>query len=184
MLCSKDMPSREAKNECLGNAATVSLENVKQPSIENGVSAQEPGPSTQQDARTAAERDDVTHARMDGAEYAVIDKTHRDPKLVALHDLCIVGQTTQSDFINQPSRKDISSCKGDNERLDNAATESSVNVEQPSLEKRKHALERGPSRQPNVSGCHSKEDINTTENVKDIGVSKQKQITNPDAPNA
>ncbi|XP_052805032.1 uncharacterized protein LOC128234671 isoform X2 [Mya arenaria] len=132
-LCSKDMPSREAKNECLGNAATVSLENVKQPSIENGVSAQEPGPSTQQDARTAAERDDVTHARMDGAEYAVIDKTHRDPKLVAL-----------------PSRKDISSCKGDNERLDNAATESSVNVEQPSLEKRKHALERGPSRQPNV----------------------------------
>ncbi|WAR05949.1 hypothetical protein MAR_021318, partial [Mya arenaria] len=109
-----------------------------------------------------AERDDVTHAHTGIAEYAVIHRTRRDQENVAL-----------------PSSQYMPSCDAMNESFENAATESTVHLEQPS-NKNGDSVETGPD----VRRCQSKEYVYTTDNENDDGISMQKQAMNPDALNA
>ncbi|XP_052760943.1 uncharacterized protein LOC128203537 isoform X2 [Mya arenaria] len=99
---------------------------------------------------TAADGDEVTHTHIDGAEYAVIDKAHRAPETIAL-----------------PSSKDMPSCEAKTKCVENAAMESLVQVEQPSIEYCVGALESGPSTQRDDSGLQSKDDSYTTDKEKD-----------------
>ncbi|WAR05889.1 hypothetical protein MAR_021258 [Mya arenaria] len=111
---------------------------------------------------TVAEGNDVTHTHTGDAEYAVIHRTRRDLENVAL---------SSSQYM--PSCDDINDCFG------NAATESTVHLEQPSNENG-ISVETGPD----VRRCQSKEHLYTTDNENDNGISMQNQVMNPEAPNA
>ncbi|XP_052804838.1 uncharacterized protein LOC128234580 isoform X1 [Mya arenaria] len=109
-----------------------------------------------------AERDDVTHAHTGVAEYAVIHGTRSDRENVAL-----------------PSSQYMPSCDAINECFENAATESTVHLEQPSNEN-SISVETGPD----IRRCQSKEHPYTTDHEKDNGISMQNHVMIPDAQNA
>ncbi|XP_052804845.1 uncharacterized protein LOC128234584 isoform X2 [Mya arenaria] len=109
------------------------------------------------------ERDDVTHEHTGDAEYAGILGTRRNLENVAL-----------------PSSLSMPSCDAMDESFENAATESTVHLEQPSNENGISVETTGPD----VRRCQSKEHLYTTDKENGNGISMQNQEMNPDAPHA